>query len=141
MEPELPLTGGCGCGAARFEVTAPLTGALYCHCTRCQRRTGTAAGATARVQPGSVRIVAGEEHIREWRPPDGMPKAFCVQCGSALFARTPEGEIRGVRLGAFDRDPGIRPSMHQFVDYAAPWEPLPDDGLPRHPERAPAYVY
>jgi hypothetical protein len=89
------------------------------------------------VEPGSVRIIAGEEHIREWRPPGGMPKAFCVQCGSALFARTPEGEIRGVRLGAFDRDPGIRPSMHQFVDYAAPWEPLRDDGLPRHPERGP----
>jgi hypothetical protein len=131
------LSGGCGCGAVRYEISEPLVSANYCHCTRCQRRTGTAASATARVEPGSVRIVAGEEHIREWRPLGGMPKAFCVQCGSALFARTPEGEIRGVRLGAFDRDPGIRPSMHQFVDYAAPWEPLRDDGLPRHPERAP----
>jgi hypothetical protein len=137
MEPELPLTGGCGCGAVRFEITAPLTGALYCHCTRCQRRTGTGAGATGRVEPGSVRVVAGDEHIREWRPEAGLPKAFCVQCGSALFARTAEGEIRGVRLGAFDKDPGVRPSMRQFVAYAAPWEPIPDDGLPRHPERAP----
>ena len=41
-----------------------------------------------------------------------------------------------VRLGTFDGDPGIRPRLRQFVAYAAPWEPLPDDGLPRHPERA-----
>ena len=42
----------------------------------------------------------------------------------------------GVRLGAFDGDPGVRPRAHQFVAYAAAWEPIPDDGLPRFPEQA-----
>ena len=137
MTPELPLTGGCGCGAVRFEVAAPLTAALYCHCTRCQRRTGTAAGATGRVEQGSVTLVSGEEHVREWRPEGGMPKAFCVLCGSAVFTRTPDGVILGVRMGALDADPGVRPSLRQWVSSAAPWEPIPDDGLPRYPERAP----
>ena len=41
----------------------------------------------------------------------------------------------GVRLGSFDEDPGIRPTARQFVAYAAAWEPIPDDGLPRYPER------
>ncbi len=59
-------------------------------------------------------------------------------CGSALSIRHPEtGEIAGVRLGAIDGDPGVRPSARQFVAYAAPWEPLPDDGLARHDERMP----
>ena len=40
----------------------------------------------------------------------------------------------GVRLGAFDSDPGIRPTAHQYVAYAASWEPIPDDGLPQFPE-------
>ena len=40
-----------------------------------------------------------------------------------------------MRLGAFDGDPGVRPRAHQFVAYAAPWEPIPDDGLPRFPEQ------
>ena len=44
-------------------------------------------------------------------------------------------EIISVRLGAFDGDPGIRPSLRQFVAYAASWEDIPDDGLPRHAER------
>ena len=38
-------------------------------------------------------------------------------------------------MGALDQDPGIRPGAHQFVSYAAPWYEIPDDGLPRFPER------
>ena len=137
-EPSLPLTGGCGCGAVRFEVSAPLVAAVYCHCTRCQRRTGAAVAASARVEPGSFRIVAGEQLVGTWAPEGGFEKAFCSACGSALYAQSPEDrEIVAVRLGAFDDDPGIRPSARQFVDYAAVWEPIPDDGLPRHPERTP----
>lgn len=41
-------------------------------------------------------------------------------------------------MGSFDADPGIRPSVRQFVAYAAAWEPIPDDGLPRHQESAQA---
>jgi hypothetical protein len=138
-DPALPLTGACGCGAVRFAVDAPLIGALYCHCTRCQRRTGTGAAASGRVKPGSFRIVEGEEHLRTWAPEGGFEKVFCGRCGSALFARNPEDtDVVGVRLGAFDGDPGIRPQAHQFTAYAAPWEPIPDDGLPRFPERAPS---
>jgi hypothetical protein len=137
-EPDLPLTGGCGCGAVRFEIDEALVGAGYCHCTRCQRRTGTAAAASARLAPGSIRITAGEQALRAWAPEGGFEKLFCGECGSALFGRNPEsGEIAIVRMGAFDGDPGVRPSIRQFVAYAAPWEPIPDDGLPRHDERLP----
>jgi hypothetical protein len=132
---DLPLTGACMCGGVRFELSETPVSASYCHCTRCQRRTGTAASANARIVPGSLRVTAGEELVRTWEPPDGFWKAFCSSCGSALWSRNPRtGEIAGVRLGALDRDPGVRPSHRQYVAYAAAWEPIPDDGLPRHPE-------
>ena len=138
-EPSLPLTGGCGCGAVRFEITAPLVSAAYCHCTRCQRRSGTAAAASGRLEPGSFRVTAGDEHLHSWAPSGGFEKVFCGECGSAVLGRNPEtGEVAIVRLGAVDGDPGVRPSAHQFVAYAAPWEPIPDDGLPRYDERMPA---
>jgi hypothetical protein len=135
---DLPLTGGCNCGAVRFELTEPPLSAFYCHCGRCQRRTGTSASAQAYCAPGSFRIVAGEDRLRAWNPPDGASKWFCGDCGSALFAgRLSDPEGARVRMGAFDRDPGVRPSFHQFVAYAATWEPIPEDGLPRYLERCP----
>jgi hypothetical protein len=136
--PGPPLTGGCLCGGVRFEVDPPPARASYCHCTRCQRRTGTGAGASAWVQPGSVRFTEGEDLIREFQPPDGFAKAFCTVCGGHLYSRDPASDgPSSVRLGAFDSDPGVRPSFRQFTAYAAPWEPIPDDGLQRFPERRP----
>lgn len=138
---ELPLTGGCGCGAVRFEVSQPFLSAGYCHCTRCQRRTGTASSANARAESGSVRIVQGGEHLRGWVPEGGREKVFCVQCGSALFSCDPGStDYTGVRLGAVDGDPGIRPQSRAFVAFAASWEALPDDGLPRYDEARPGYA-
>ena len=135
---ELPLTGGCLCGAVRFEVTEPLVSSGYCHCTRCQRRTGTAASPGARIAPGSLRVLAGEEHIRAYEPEDGFAKVFCAACGSSLWSRSQEDpDVYSIRLGAFDGDPGIRPTYRQFVAYAALWEPIPDDGLERFPESRP----
>jgi hypothetical protein len=133
------LTGSCGCGAVAFEISEPLVGAAYCHCTRCQKRTGTAVQASAKVAPGSVTVTRGEELLRDWTPPGGLAKTFCVTCGSHVFARDPaSGAIAIVRMAAIDGDPDVRPAAHQFVAYAAPWEEIPDDGLPRFDERLPA---
>ena len=126
------LTGHCNCGGVRFEIEAPLTGASYCHCTRCQRRTGTAASPQGGIPPGALRIVAGEDLIRSWQPEDGSAKQFCSVCGSHLFSQDPEHpEKRSVRLGVIDGDPGVRPQLRHHVETAAVWERLPDDGLPR----------
>jgi len=127
------------CGGVRFELDAPPVSASFCHCTRCQRRTGTAASVSARIEPGSLRILQGEELLDEYLPEGGFAKVFCGACGSALWSRNPaDPNVMAVRMGAFDGDPGVRPSFHQFTDYAAAWSPLPDDGLPRFPERKPA---
>jgi len=132
------LTGHCGCGEVQFEIDEPLVAAGYCHCTRCQRRTGGGASATAQVAPRSLRVVKGEELLGHWAPPDGFDKVFCSACGSALFGIAPgSDEISLVRMGVIDGDPGIRMMGHQFVAYAAPWEPIPEDGLPRFDESFP----
>ena len=130
-----PLTGTCNCGAVQFAVTEPFASAAYCHCRRCQRRTGTAASANARVPAGGFALLRGEDRLRSWKPPEGAEKFFCGDCGSAMFSRSGPDWV-GVRLGVLDGDPGIRPSLHKYVAYAASWEPLPEDGLPRHPESA-----
>jgi hypothetical protein len=130
------IGGGCLCGAVRFELGERPASAGYCHCTRCQRRTGTAASAQARIDGSSFRLIAGEDALRAWRhPAGGFEKCFCGRCGSHLFSRNPDDPTQmSIRMGAFDEDPGVRPSWRAFVAYAAAWEPIPDDGLERHQE-------
>ena len=134
-----PVTGACLCGSVRFRIDGQLRSPRYCHCTRCQRRTGAAASPQARFDAGDLVFLSGEELVKAWRPPEGFAKIFCSECGSSLFSRSQQDpDVMSVRLGVLDGDHGIRPEMRQHVASAASWEPIPDDGLPRHPERAPA---
>jgi hypothetical protein len=130
-----PLTGHSRSGSVRFEIVEPPLRVGYCHCTRCQRRSGTAASLNAHLVPGSLHVLAGEELLQAYQPPDGSPKVFCSACGGALWSTDADRNPVGVRLGVLDRDPGVPASYRQYVAYAAPWEPIPDDGLPRFPER------
>src|SRR5271166_2587412 len=132
--PASPLQGGCLCGAVRFEITAPFLSAGYCHCTHCQRRTGTGSSANGRVPREGFRLLQGAEQLRAFQPPGGVPKLFCATCGSALFSGEPlSDEEVSVRLGALDRHPGIGMQYRAFVASAASWEPVPQDGLKRYP--------
>jgi hypothetical protein len=131
---ETPLQGGCLCGVVRFELTTPLLSAGYCHCTRCQRRTGTSSSANGRVARAGFRLLQGREQLRGYQAATGVPKLFCEICGSALFSGDPFSDQEvAIRLGALDRDPAIRLHYRQFLDSAAPWEPVPHDGLDGYP--------
>lgn len=131
-----PLSGQCMCGEVKFEIDEPLIGAACCYCKRCQRRTGTGFSGSGLTMPGSMRFTQGEDVVRVYEPDGGWNKAFCSNCGSQTHTVNPENpDLVAVRLGALDQDPGVRPLGHQFVDYASEWFPVPDDGLPRFPER------
>jgi hypothetical protein len=95
---DLPLTGGCNCGAVRYGVTAPLVAASYCHCKRCQRRSGAAASPNAHPAPGTFRIVSGHDQLRVWKPDGGGEKWFC---GTRVAPRsTPRALITRTRSGS-----------------------------------------
>jgi hypothetical protein len=139
--PEHPLHGSCLCGGVRFEITTPFRRANLCHCSRCRKHSGAAALAQGRVPRGGFRLLSGEELLRVYRPPGGMAKVFCAVCGSSLFGGTwPEGPEVSIRLGALDGDPAIAPQYHSHTDSRAPWDALPDDGLPRYPAGPPRNV-
>lgn len=140
--PERPVRGSCLCGGVRYEITAPFRRANYCHCSRCRKHSGGAALAQGRVPREGFRLLSGADLIEAFRPAEGgMAKAFCRVCGSSLFGGTwPEGPEVSVRLGTLDDDPGIGPQYHSFVGSKAPWDDLPDDGVPRFESRVPREV-
>jgi hypothetical protein len=130
--PEQPLTGRCACGGVRFAVSAPFEAARYCHCHNCQRRTGASCSPNARVAASAFTVTEGEQLLRFWEPPEGQAKWYCADCGGHLFSRPEGAEHVFVRMGALDADPQIRPEYRQWVSSAAPWEPIPEDSLPRY---------
>ena len=136
--PEKPLQGGCLCGAVRYEITAPFLSAGYCHCTHCQRRTGTGSSANGRVPQAGFRLLSGQDQLRPYQPPTGVPKLFCTVCGSALFSGEPLRRPRGRRAPGHtrrrSRDPTPVPAVRGLGGALGA-----DTGRrrPRAPSRAP----
>jgi hypothetical protein len=130
------IPGSCLCGGVRYEVLGTPETASHCHCSRCRKQTGTFGTTSLRVRSESIRLLAGEGLLGTWQPaPDAGIKVFCTRCGSSLFGgQWPDGPIVSVRMGCVDADPGVRPERHIYTASAAPWFPVPDDGLPRFEE-------
>ena len=132
------LQGSCLCGGVRFTVTEPFVTATYCHCASCKKLSGGVGTANGRVPTEAIHVLEGSELLTTYQPAEGSAKTFCSACGSNLFGGGwPESEQSSVRLSAIDSPFDQRPGSHIFVRSAAPWETLPDDGLPRHDVRPP----
>jgi hypothetical protein len=130
------LTGSCLCGRVRFVLSEPFEAVTHCHCTNCKRISGGTGTVSGRVRSAAIRILAGEDALQRYQPPEGTAKTFCRECGSNLFGGGwPESERTSVRLAALDEPFHRKPEVHLFVRSIAPWETLPDDGAPRYQVR------
>lgn len=131
------LEGSCLCGGVRFRIAGKLGPAGFCHCKQCQRASGSAFAANAPVRTKYFDITSGSRLAREYESSPGKFRAFCSQCGSPLYSRRDtEPEIRRVRLGTLDSDPGRQPLAHVWVASKAPWYFI-RDSLPQFHEGLP----
>lgn len=127
-------TGHCLCGAVRLEIAGDFLHAYYCHCSRCRRASASSFATNAFVRAVDLRVAQGEEALGVYESTPRVFRHFCTRCGSQLFNRNEYvPQIRSVRLGVIDGDPGIRPSCHIFVGSKAPWIEIAD-GLPTYLE-------
>ena len=115
-------TGGCLCGAVRFEVDGPIGPITCCHCSLCRRASGSAFTTSASVDAERFRVVKGNELLREFESSPQNRRAFCSQCGSQLFGRHDAyPAVVRVRAGAFDDDPKTRIAADIMMSSKAPW--------------------
>jgi len=130
------LTGGCLCGAVRYEVTAPLQGASYCHCRMCQKASGAPVATWTWVALENFSYSKGEPVAYQ-----SSPKAirfFCGTCGSQLTARTAEAPVQmEINLATLDNPEVIKPEYHIWTSSQLSWLEIVDD-LPRHNESSPS---
>ena len=130
-------TGGCQCGRIRYAVTGEPRLLVVCHCTDCQRQSGSAFGMSLVVAEADFRVLEGEPRIFELRSEAGRGKrgAFCADCGTRLYHETAfrKGSV-SVKAGTLDDTRGLRPDMHIWTDSRQPWVAIPD-GVEHHPRQ------
>ena len=131
----MKLTGGCSCGAIRFEVTEDPIATYYCHCSMCRRASGSMFQLGATVPIEGFKFVRGEPKAYESTP--GSLRKFCGACGSPLVNMVAEDpKLVEYQLGCLDDLENIRPELHIHAASQASWFEVADD-LPRHEEGAP----
>ena len=137
------ITGGCLCGAVRYEFTGKPVFSLLCHCRDCQRQSGSAYAAAVRVAAVSFRVTQGEPKVYVKTADSGneVSRAFCPECGCMLFLRvSARPDLVGIRVGTLDDPSWFRPEADIFVDSAQPWDYLNPD-LPKYATYPPGKFY
>ena len=117
-------TGGCLCGAVRFQVSEFKSGIFKCHCSKCRKAFGGASSAAALTAEDAFSWLQGSDGIREYQCESGFKRRFCPDCGSILPQYLPEYKMHWVPVGLLDSDPEIRLKHHIHVDSKAEWEIL-----------------
>ncbi len=127
-----PYLGGCLCGAIRYRLTdEPLT--LYaCHCTDCQRESGSAFSLSMVLSRTALDVLQGEPQRYAVTLPDGRQKrgAFCGTCATRLWAEPvafPQVVI--IEPGTLDETGWVCPIAHIWTRSAQPWVVIPPDAL------------
>src|ERR1700704_4215705 len=127
--PALPMTGGCPCGAVRYQIESfPLL--LYsCNCTNCQRASGSAFALNMPVAAKDFRILQGSP--KGWRRPSpsgaDVTSWFCGDCGGRIYGERKGRPATGnPRAGTLDDTPWRTPVAHMSQRSAQPWvQPAP----------------
>ena len=114
-------------------MTQPFTTVANCHCTNCKKISGGTGTVNGRVPTEAIAVLEGADLLTTFQPAEGTAKTFCSVCGSNLFGGGwPESETASVRLSTLETPVDRKPESHIFVRSVAPWETLPDDGVPRY---------
>jgi hypothetical protein len=125
---KLPQTGGCQCGAVRYEITQAPQMVYTCHCSDCQRLTSSAFSIAVVVGDGAFHLISGEPRPLLKTADSGREiiRWSCPRCGSWICgAPTPGSAIR-VRAGTLDDTSWLRPTVHFWIRSKQPWVALPE---------------
>jgi hypothetical protein len=124
-------TGGCKCGAVRFEAVGEPIIVTHCHCNSCRRHTGAPLVTLVSFAADQVRFTKGERRIYASSP--GVKRAFCGDCGTTLtWESNPRGQdLIEFHIGTLDDPDRMPPSIHVFHGDRLRWFDTADR-LPRY---------
>ena len=113
------LSGGCQCGAIRYEFYARPEKAHLCHCRMCQKAVGGVFGAFAPVRHRDFAWTKGRP--REFHSSERAARGFCPACGTPLSFRYLTSDWYGITIGSLDDPAAVPPELHYGVESRVPW--------------------
>ena len=116
------ITGGCYCGAVRFNTTKPTLHQVNCHCSNCRRAVGAQSVAWITVPLERFQIVKGTP--KRFRTDTDAWRTFCDVCGTSLTYQCDErpSEI-DIVTGCLDDPEKFAPTKDIFADEKLSWVP------------------
>jgi hypothetical protein len=128
------LEGGCGCGAVRYRLNDEPIFVNNCHCTICQRQTGTLSAVNAFIESERIELLSGRLTRHEMMTGSGGNQVVvrCAECGTPVWSHYPRIGEKGsaVRVGTLDDPSAVRPDAAIYVSDKPDWAPLPE-GVPQ----------
>lgn len=132
------FTGGCACGAIRYQIAAEPVATFHCQCRSCQKATGTG-HASAMVFPRAAATVTGQPRFYESPADSGnlARRGFCPSCGSLVLGGTSGvPEMLAVFAGSLDEPARFVPQAVIYHSRAQAWDHV-DAALPRFAQMPP----
>lgn len=125
------VTGGCRCGAVRYEAQTTGLRSVVCACVDCQRSSGSFLSVAVGIKTELFEVTQGEDRLESWADTgeSGQPvhRFFCGTCGSQMFAR-PESYMQIVSLRSMTLDEPFKapPAFGIFEENVPAWIQMPD---------------
>ena len=129
---EKKKTGGCACGAVRYELVNEPWDAGWCHCRTCQLNSGAPAMVFASVAPHELVFTRGEDKLRTFKSSSFGHRSFCGECGTPFLMKVDhQPETIDILVATLDEPDEVAPGFHIFYGSKVGWFD-PGDSLPRH---------
>jgi hypothetical protein len=122
-----PRGGGCQCGSVRYHLEGEPVGLAVCHCTECQRQSGSAFGMSLAVPRNTFRLLSGELKRSLLLCDSGRTEhcAFCPTCGTRIYHQVME-PVLSIKAGTLDDTSWLSPAAHYWTRRKQPWVLIPD---------------
>src|SRR5262245_11006319 len=121
------MDGGCQCGGVRYRVEGEPLALAVCHCTECQRQTGSAFGMSLALPASGFQLLSGELKTFSVRCDSGRTKqcAFCPACGTRIYHQVAASAL-SLKPGTLDDTSWLRPKSHYWTKRRQPWVVIPE---------------
>ena len=126
-----PFSGGCRCGAVRYEVSAEPIAVMDCHCRDCQYASGGSHTTAVVVPAPAFRITKGTPKRFASKGDSGrdIARGFCGDCGSPLFSEPPGDTLRVLKAGSLDDPSWLKVGGALYTSSAQPWAHIDPDKM------------